>query len=137
MGRSKWLCTSFGPMTERGPVVPEGSEKTYDRFHFAPAYRVGDTLYVSGVIGAGESMEDEFANAFESLGSVLEASGFSLADVVDMTSFHVDMSETLGAFMAARDGAMSEPWPAWTAIGCTELAIPGGRAEVKVTAVKQ
>ena len=54
-----------------------------------------------------------------------------------MTSFHVNMSETLGAFMAARDNVMSEPWPAWTAIGCTELAIPTGRAEVKVTAVKR
>jgi enamine deaminase RidA (YjgF/YER057c/UK114 family) len=54
-----------------------------------------------------------------------------------MTSFHVDMSEHLGSFMAARDAAMSEPWPAWTAIGCTELAIPGGLAEVKVVAVDQ
>lgn len=124
-------------MTERGPVIPEGSEKTYANFHFAPAYRVGDTLYVSGVIGSGESLEDEFSNAFESLASVLDAAGYSLADVVEMTSFHVNMSETLGAFMAARDAAMSEPWPAWTAIGCTELAIPSGRAEVKVTAVLQ
>ena len=124
-------------MTERGPVIPEGSETSYDRFHFAPAYRVGDTLYVSGVIGNGESLEDEFSSAFASLNSVLEAAGYSMADVVEMTSFHVDMSDTLGAFMKARDEAMSEPWPAWTAIGCTELAIPGGRAEVKVTAVKQ
>lgn len=124
-------------MSERGPVIPEGSEKTYERFHFAPAYRVGDTLYVSGVIGAGDSLEEEFANAFENLASVLTAAGFSMSDVVDMTSFHVNMSETLGAFMGARDAAMSEPWPAWTAIGCTELAIPTGRAEVKVTAVKQ
>ena len=124
-------------MTERGPVIPEGSETSYDRFHFAPAYRVGDTLYVSGVIGNGESLEDEFSSAFASLNSVLEAAGYSMADVVEMTSFHVDMSDTLRAFMKARDEAMSEPWPAWTAIGCTELAIPGGRAEVKVTAVKQ
>lgn len=124
-------------MTERGPVVPEDSQKSYDRFHFAPAYRVGDTLYVSGVIGSGDSLDAEFASAFESLAKVLGEAGFSLADVVDMTSFHVDMSETLGAFMKARDNAMSEPWPAWTAIGCTELAIPSGHAEVKVTAVKQ
>ena len=68
---------------------------------------------------------------------MLDAAGYSLADVVEMTSFHVDMSETLGSFMKARDAAMTEPWPAWTAIGCTELAIPTGRAEVKVTAVKQ
>ena len=124
-------------MTERGPVVPEDSQASYDRFHFAPAYRVGDTLYVSGVIGSGESLDDEFASAFESLATVLDAADFSLADVVEMTSFHVDMSKTLGAFMKARDAAMTAPWPAWTAIGCTELAIPTGRAEVKVTAVKQ
>lgn len=123
-------------MTERGPVIPDGSQKSYDRFHFAPAYRAGDTLYVSGVIGTGESLEDEFANAFASLADVLAAAGFALSDVVDMTSFHVNMSESLGAFMAARDSAMSEPWPAWTAIGCTELAIPTGHAEVKVTAIK-
>ena len=124
-------------MTERGPVIPEGSQTSYDRFHFAPAYRVGDTLYVSGVIGTGESLDDEFADAFANVAAVLDAAGFSLADVVEMTSFHVNMSETLGAFMKARDAAMAEPWPAWTAIGCTELAIPTGRAEVKVTAVKQ
>jgi len=124
-------------MTERGPVIPEGSEASYERFHFAPAYRVGDTLYVSGVIGRGESLEEEFANAFENVNEVLAAAGFSMADVVEMTSFHVDMSETLGEFMKARDAALAEPWPAWTAIGCTELAMPNGRAEVKVTAVKQ
>ena len=124
-------------MTERGPVIPADSQASSDRFHFAPAYRVGDTLYVSGVIGSGESLEDEFAGAFANLANVLDAAGYSLADVVEMTSFHVDMSETLGSFMKARDAAMTEPWPAWTAIGCTELAIPTGRAEVKVTAVKQ
>ena len=130
-------------MTERGPVIPAGSEKTYERFHFAPAYRVGDTLYVSGVIGSGpdgrapEDPAEEFAIAFTALSATLEAAGFSLADVVDMTSFHVDMDATLGIFMAARDAAMSEPWPAWTAIGCTGLAIPGSRAEVKVTAILQ
>jgi enamine deaminase RidA (YjgF/YER057c/UK114 family) len=30
---------------------------------------------------------------------------------------------------------LGEPFPAWTAIGCTALAIPGARAEVKATAV--
>ncbi len=124
-------------MTERGPVIPADSQASYDRFHFAPAYRVGDTLYVSGVIGSVESRADEFAGAVANLANVLDAAGDSLADVVEMTSFHVDMSETLGSFMKARDAAMTEPWPAWTAIGCTELAIPTGRAEVKVTAVKQ
>ena len=123
-------------MTERGPVIPEGSQKSYDRFHFAPAYQVGDTLYVSGIIGSGEELVAEVESAFASLAGVLESAGFSLADVVEMTSFHVDMKDSLGPFMAARDAVMHEPWPAWTAIGCTELAIPTGRVEVKVTAVR-
>ena len=90
---------------------------------------------VSGGIGRGDTPEEHFASAFESLAEVLAAAGSSLGDVVEMTSFHVDMAATLGPFMAARDAVMSEPWPAWTAIGCTELAIPGGLAEIKVTAV--
>lgn len=130
-------------MTERGPIIPAGSEKTYSRFHFAPAYRVGDTVYVSGVIGTGADgrapadAAEEFTNTFANLAATLESAGSSVAEIVDMTSFHVDMSDTLGAFMAARDAVLAEPWPAWTAIGCTELAIPGARAEVKVTAVRQ
>lgn len=127
----------------RGPIIPAGSEKTYERFHFAPAYRVGDTVYVSGVIGTGADgrapaeADAEFAQAFANLAATLDAAGCSIGDIVEMTTFHVDMSETLGTFMAARDAAMAAPWPAWTAIGCTELAIPGARCEIKVTAVPQ
>jgi enamine deaminase RidA (YjgF/YER057c/UK114 family) len=124
-----------------GPIIPAGSEKTYERFHFAPAYRVGDTVYVSGVIGSGsdgrapEDAADEFANTFKNLTATLEACGGSLGSIVEMTSFHVGMDETLGAFMAAKDNAIEAPYPAWTAIGCTGLALPGARAEVKVTAI--
>lgn len=133
-------------MASHEPVIPPGAEKTYERFHFAPAVKVagtagGTTIYVSGVIGSGsdgrvpESAADEFTNAFSQVASTLEAAGASLADVVELTSFHVGMSDTLGAFIAAKDAAIGEPYPAWTAIGCTELAIPGARAEVKATAV--
>lgn len=121
-------------------VIPPGSEKTYQRFHFAPATKVGSTVYCSGVIGAdgadvpGEAA-DEFALAFTRLAGVLETAGASLENIVEMTSFHVDMSRHLGAFMAAKDAVMKEPFPAWTAIGCTELAIPGARVEIKATAV--
>ncbi|MEM8926376.1 MAG: RidA family protein [Actinomycetota bacterium] len=121
-------------------IIPPGSEATYERFHFAPATRVGNTVYCSGVIGAeGASVPDdpaeEFAKAFEGLAVVLTAAGASMADVVEMTTYHVDMSTHLGAFMTAKDAAVAEPYPAWTAIGCTELAIPGARVEIKATAV--
>jgi enamine deaminase RidA (YjgF/YER057c/UK114 family) len=128
-------------MTERRAVIPEGHRSTYDRFHFAPAFRVGDAIYVSGVIGADpdgavpETPSEEFANVFAGLAEVLTEAGASMADIVDMTSFHTDLPDSLGDFMAAKDAAIAEPYPAWTAIGCTGLAIPGARAEVKVTAI--
>ncbi|MBW1852913.1 MAG: RidA family protein, partial [Deltaproteobacteria bacterium] len=37
-------------------------------------------------------------------------------------------------FMKARDEVLSEPWPAWTAIGISELAVPGARVEIRVIA---
>jgi enamine deaminase RidA (YjgF/YER057c/UK114 family) len=38
------------------------------------------------------------------------------------------------AFMKVRDEVLSEPWPAWTAIGISELFIPGARVEIRVIA---
>jgi enamine deaminase RidA (YjgF/YER057c/UK114 family) len=127
----------------REAIVPAGSETSYQRFHFAPAFRVGDTIYISGVIGRGPDgsvpavAADEFAAVFAELGSVLAASGCTFADIVDITSFHTDMPATLGTFMKIKDTVIAEPYPAWTAIGCTALAVLGARVEVKVVAVKR
>ena len=132
-------------MVEKAVVIPAGSEKTYERFHYAPAVKIseiggGELVFCSGVVGADgakvpEDPADEFGKAFESLAEVLAAAGGSLADVVEMTSYHIGMSSHLVEFIAAKDAAISEPYPAWTAIGCTELAMPGARVEIKVTAV--
>jgi len=128
-------------MADHDVIIPPGQEGVYKSWHFAPAVRTGNTIYVSGVIGLGpdgkvpDDPAEEFANAFAQLASTLEAAGASLADVVELTSFHVDMADTLGPFVAAKDAVIGEPYPAWTAIGCTALAVPRGRAEVKATAV--
>ena len=52
-------------------IVPEASKTTYENWHFAPAVRHGDLVFCSGVVGRGETPEDEFRNAWESLGAVL------------------------------------------------------------------
>lgn len=128
-------------MTTREPIIPTGHETSYERFQFAPAFRVGDTIHVSGVIGRnpdGNVSDDaavEYAAVFDGLAHVLEAAGGSLADIVEMTSFHTDFPDTMGAFMKAKSAALDAPYPAWTAIGCTALAAPGARVEVKATAV--
>ncbi|MFT7647267.1 MAG: enamine deaminase RidA (YjgF/YER057c/UK114 family) [Candidatus Poriferisodalaceae bacterium] len=125
-------------MNER--IIPDSMQKSYDRFHFAPAVKVGEIVLCSGQIGTGadgrcpEDPAEQFALAFEHVETILKEAGGDLSSVVEMTSYHVDMSAHLGAFMKAKDAAMPEPHCAWTAIGCTELAMPGGLAEIRVTA---
>ncbi len=50
-----------------------------------------------------------------------------------MTSWHTDMAE-LSIFQQVRDRYVVEPWPAWTAVGTTGLALPDARAEVRIVA---
>ena len=127
-------------MDKRDVVIPQGMEVFYDRLHFAPAVRDRDRLYCAGVIGIGpdgkaaEDPETQFTQAFESLGSVLTAAGVSFADVVDVTTFHVGLQQHLRAFSKVKDRHLREPYPAWTAIGVSELAVPGGLVEIKVVA---
>ncbi len=127
-------------MSEREIIIPEGSEAVYERWHFAPAVRKDGTLYGSGQIGTGpdgkasEDPETQFTQAFESVQRLLEAAGASLRDVVEMTTYHVGLQENMRAFMKVKDRFVEKPYPAWTAIGVTELAIPGGLVEIRVIA---
>jgi enamine deaminase RidA (YjgF/YER057c/UK114 family) len=127
-------------MEKSDVVVPRGQEILYSNFHFAPAVKDKDHLYCSGVIGMGpdgkaaSDPETQFTQAFEGIKGVLEAAGLSFRDVVDITSFHVGLQANMRTFMKVKDRYVSEPYPAWTAIGITELAVPGGLVEVKVIA---
>ena len=68
------------------------------------------------------------------MGRILEAAGLGFDDVLELTTFHVGLRDHLRAFLAVKDEFLQAPWPAWTAIGVSELAVPGARVEIKVTA---
>lgn len=120
-------------------IVPDSHRPTYDNWHFAPAVVHEGVAFLSGVIGVkpdgscASDAEEQFTDLFEGIKVVLEEAGMGFDDIIEMTSYHTDMS-SLGTFSAVRDRYLSEPWPAWTAIGCTALALPGALAEVRVTA---
>ena len=123
----------------RDVINPASHQRSADAFHFSAAARAGDLLICSGQIGIGpkgipETAEEEFRNAWTQIGVVLEQAGLSYENVIEYTSYHVNMHDHLQAFMKVRDEFIAEPWPAWTAIGCTELAVPGARVEIKVVA---
>jgi enamine deaminase RidA (YjgF/YER057c/UK114 family) len=121
-------------------VIPASQQAMYDRFHFAPAVRAGDLLLCSGQIGAGPDgrgiadPEQQFTAAFEGVKAVLAKAGLGFGDVVEITTFHVGLMQHIGTFMQVKDRYLPEPYPAWTAIGVVELAVPGGLVEIRATA---
>ena len=117
-------------------IVPEAHRKTYDNWHFAPAVRHDDLIFFSGVVGQGESAEEEFRHAWKSLGGTLAEAGVGYEDIIDTTIYMVDLQKNAAAMANAKDEFIKEPYPASTWIGITELVIPGARAEIKVVARK-
>ena len=81
-----------------------------------------------------DDIKQEFHNAWAGVGNVLAAAGLGFGDIVECTTYHVGLQANMADFMAVRDEYLSEPWPAWTAIGITELAVPGAHVEIRVTA---
>lgn len=124
----------------RNVILTEADRHTYDNFHFAPAVASGGLLVCSGQIGAGadgkvpEDAAEEFRNAWQAIGRVLAAAGLGYEDIVELTSYHVDLPAHMRTFMAVKDEFLAAPWPAWTAIGITSLAVRDARAEIRVIA---
>ena len=128
-------------MAER--IIPASMQGFYDGFHFAPAVIDDGVVRASGVIGmdpqtmaVSDDPATQFAKAFDNLAEVLSAAGVGFGDITEMTTFHVGLQEHLETFMGVKDQYMKEPYPAWTAIGISELAIPGGIVEIRVNARK-
>ena len=121
-------------------VVTDSGQFVYDNFHFSEATRSNGFLLCSGVIGTGknggvpEDLKEEFRNAWTGIGRLLAACDIGYADIVEYTTYHVGLQAHIADFMSVRDEFLAEPWPAWTAIGITELAVPGAHVEIRVTA---
>lgn len=121
-------------------VVTESGKFMYDRFHFAEGSKSHGHIFCSGVIGQDakgklpEDVTEEFRNAWRKIDALLAEAGSDLAHIVELTSYHVGLQTHMADFMAVRDEFLQEPWPAWTAIGITELAAPGAHVEIKVVA---
>lgn len=78
--------------------------------------------------------EAQFATAFEALRGILIEAGADLSDVVEITSYHVEIGRHMETFMRVWARYLKEPYPAWTAIGVSELIVPGGLVEIRAVA---
>ena len=123
------------------PVIPSSQQSYYDEWHYAPAFDANGFLFLSGATGYDpetdgypEDIAEQIRLAFESLAEVLTEAGLGFEHVVDMTTYHVGLQSQLETFARIKDQFIKEPYPAWTAIGVSELASAGAKIEIKLIA---
>ena len=80
-------------------------------------------------------METQMRQTFERIGEVLKEAGALMENVVIIRSYFVNMKRDLPVFRKVRKEFLVKPYPASTAIGTTELAIPGLEIEIEAVAV--
>lgn len=140
-------------MNTREVIIPQGMEILYEKYHYCPGIKIGNTLYISGQVGRDENLqvvegtEAQFVQAFENVKKVLSAAGATFDDVVEMITYHVTVqpSNTSGQqpliiphlplFIKVKDRYFTNKFPTWTGVGITALSTPGLIVEIKCTAI--
>lgn len=124
---------------KRTVAAPEFAHYPGD-WHLSPALDTGDFVFFSGQTGCrpdytvSPDPEQQFRDAFEFLKANLAAAELTFGDVVEMTTYHVDLRKHLATFIRVKDEHMFAPYAAWSAIGVTELITEGTLLEIRIIA---
>jgi enamine deaminase RidA (YjgF/YER057c/UK114 family) len=109
-------------------------------WHLSPIVDAEEYVFFSGVTGfhpAGRVDDDperQFRDAFGFVETNLAEVGLDWSSVVEMTTYHVDLRRHFEIFVKVKDEFVRDPYPAWTAIGVSELISPGTLLEIRVIA---
>jgi enamine deaminase RidA (YjgF/YER057c/UK114 family) len=100
---------------------------------FSHAVVAGDTVYLAGQIGAGDTLAEQLDGAAANLITALRAAGGEPDDLVSLQVFVTDVGEyrastlELGRIWREHFGRR---YPAMGLFGVTELAVPGAKVEL-------
>jgi 2-iminobutanoate/2-iminopropanoate deaminase len=132
----------------RGPATAQRRSISTDRApaaiaSYSQAVQVGETLYLSGQVGLDPAtgqlvsggIQAEARRALDNCKAILEAAGFTLADVVQVQVFLADVGD-YAAFNEVYAGTFPAPAPARAAVAVAALP-RGARVEVLMTAVRR
>jgi enamine deaminase RidA (YjgF/YER057c/UK114 family) len=113
----------------------------------APSADVG---YTPGILAEGQrlvfvsgqgpkdldaKMETQIRQTFDRIGLVLKEAGAGFENIVILRSFFVHLSRDLPIYRKVRKDYLVKPYPASTAVGTPELAIPGLEIEIEALAI--
>lgn len=140
------LVAACSPAAEEAPVEEQSGFETImpenpdalafqEAVGYSDAVIAGDLVILAGVVAVPQEGEEGMEPAFDQIGVTLERAGVSWDDVVELETFHNGpMGPQLDAFVPVKNRYITAPFPAWTAVGVTELYEPTALVEIKITA---
>lgn len=118
-------------------LIPVGSEEDAATYGLAPGLRTGDLIFVSGQLGIdgdGNIPPDGATQAelaFQALERVLAEGGATLADIVQLQTFHKGgMAATNEWFLPVKERFIHSPYPTWTGVGVDDIGGIGALIEI-------
>jgi len=81
--------------------------------------------------------EMQIRQVFHNIALTLDEAGANWSNVVEMNSYHVGLVEQSEALLRVAAEFLVDPYPAWTAVGVTELILPEAVVEISCVAVIQ
>ncbi len=129
------------PSRVREAYIPSVWKAFYEETGVPAAVRSGGTLYVTGHTGESADgvfpadVEAQVRGTFRNMEITLAEVGLGWQDVVALNSYHVGFRAQVPVLMAVAAEFLAEPFPAWTAVGVTELIDPEAAIEISCVAV--
>ncbi len=120
--------------------TPDG-KTIFEKFQYSSAVVANGLVFVAGQIGLDpdgsipSKPERQFQNAFERLKLILEETGSTMDDLVELVSYHVGSDMFLEVFTKVKERYVPSPFPTWTILGVSALARPGLIIEIKAVAI--
>lgn len=119
-------------------LQPEGAPAAAPGY--SPGIAVANAKRVVFVSGQGPDdlkadMETQIRQTFDRIGLVLKAAGADFGHVVMLRAYFVHLVRDLPVYRKVRMDYLKDPYPASTAVGTTELAVPGLEFEIEAVAL--
>jgi enamine deaminase RidA (YjgF/YER057c/UK114 family) len=122
-------------------VIQASGVLAYEPFGFTNCVRFKDVLYLSGISAldpdgkvVGNDIETQTQETYRNIQKVLRAAGSDLDQILQMTSFIVDLSTNGSGYVATRKKILTRTSYTSATIGVAALMIPGLLLEVQCIA---
>jgi enamine deaminase RidA (YjgF/YER057c/UK114 family) len=120
----------------RSIIVPQIWAEFYAETHIPAAVRAGGIWRLTGHTGESsdgslsDDPEAQIRQVFRNIGVTFAEAGAVWSDVVEINSYHVGLVTQTETVLNVASEFLEDPYPAWTAVGVTELIYPEAIIEI-------